>query len=130
MRIGKRFNCPCADIVSRTHAVIPWVNEIRYLGVYLVASRTFKCSFSYAKRAFCRAVDHLLGKIGPHSNEDVKLNLGLINVKCMPLLLYRTEACLLTKADVHSLDFTVMRFLMKILNQRIVILFLQLYWLY
>jgi hypothetical protein len=32
----------------------------------------------------------------------------------MPLLLYETEACPLTKADVQSLDFTVMRFLMKI----------------
>jgi hypothetical protein len=71
MRIGKRFNCPCTDIISRTGAVIPWVNEIRYLGVYLVASRTFKCSFSYAKTAFCRAVNTLFGKIGPHSNEDV-----------------------------------------------------------
>jgi dTDP-4-dehydrorhamnose reductase len=32
----------------------------------------------------------------------------------MPLLLYGTESCPLTKADVQSLDFTVMRFLMKI----------------
>jgi dTDP-4-dehydrorhamnose reductase len=32
----------------------------------------------------------------------------------MPLLLYGTESCPVTKADVQSLDFTVMRFLMKI----------------
>ena len=112
MRIGKRFNCPCANIISRTGTVIPWINEIRYLGVYLVASCKFKCSFSYAKKAFCRAVNALFGKIGPHSNEDVILH--LIKFKCMPLLLYGTESCPLTKADVQSLDFTVIRFLMKI----------------
>jgi hypothetical protein len=39
--------------------------------------------------------------------------LHLIKFKCMPLLLYGTESCPLTKADVQSLDVTVMRFLMK-----------------
>jgi hypothetical protein len=52
-------------------------------------------------------------KFGPHSNEDVILH--LIKFKCMPLLLYGTKACPLSKAaDVQSLDFTVMRFLMKL----------------
>jgi hypothetical protein len=32
----------------------------------------------------------------------------------MPLLLYGTESCPVTKAGVQSLDFPVMRFLMKI----------------
>jgi hypothetical protein len=112
MRIGKRFNCTSANIISRAGDVIPWVNEIRYLGVYFVASCKFKCSFSYAKRSFCRAVNALFGKIGPHSNADVIIH--LIKFKCMPLLLYGTESCPVTKADVQSLDFTVMRFLMKI----------------
>jgi dTDP-4-dehydrorhamnose reductase len=31
----------------------------------------------------------------------------------MPFLLHGTESCLVSKADVQSLDFTVMRFLMK-----------------
>ena len=49
------------------------------------------------KEIFRRAV-----KIGPHSNENVIL--FLIKCKCMPLLLYGTESCPLTKADNQSLD--------------------------
>jgi hypothetical protein len=94
MRIGKRFNCTFANIISRAGEVIPCVNEIRYLGVYFVASRKFKCTFSYAKRSFCRAVNALFGKIGPHSNADVVIH--LIKFKCMLLLLYGTESCPLT----------------------------------
>jgi hypothetical protein len=57
-------------------------------------------------------VNTLFGKIGPHSHTDVIIH--LIKFKCMPLLLYGTESYPVTKADVQSLDFTVMRFLMKI----------------
>jgi hypothetical protein len=112
MRIGKRFNCPCADIISRAGVVIPWVNEIRYLSVYLVATCKFKCSFYYAKGAFCRAVNTLFGIIEPHSNENIIIH--FMKLKCMPLPLYGTEAFPLTKINVQLLDFTVMRFVIKI----------------
>jgi hypothetical protein len=86
MRIGKRFNCSFANIISRAGDIIPnWVNEIRYLGVYFVASCKFKCCFSYAKRSFCRAVNALFCKIGHHSSVDVIIH--FIKFKCMPLLL-------------------------------------------
>jgi hypothetical protein len=116
MRIGKRFHCTSANIISRAGEVIPWLNEIqiRYLVVYFVASCKFKCSFYCANRSFCRAVNALFGTLGPHSNADVIIH--LIKFKCMPLLLYGTESCPLTKANVQSLDFTVMWFLMRIFN--------------
>jgi len=38
----------------------------------------------------------------------------LIKTKCLPVLLYGLEVCSLTKADQRSLDFTVIRFLMKL----------------
>jgi len=31
---------------------LPRVNEIRYLGIYIIKSLSFKCSFDQAKRAF------------------------------------------------------------------------------
>jgi len=34
--------------------------------------------------------------------------------KCLPILLYALEVCPLTKTDHRSLDFVVMRFLMKL----------------
>ena len=40
--------------------------------------------------------------------------LHLVNSKCIPILLYSLEVCLLNKADIRSLDFTVARVLMKL----------------
>jgi len=38
--------------------VISWVDEMRYLGIFIVRSRTFKCSLKHAKRHFFRAANH------------------------------------------------------------------------
>jgi hypothetical protein len=117
MRIGKKFNCTSAIILPRAGEVIPWVNEIRYLGVYFVASCKFKYSVSYAKTSFCQAVNALFGKIGPHSKADIIIHLIKFKCRPMPLHLHGTESCPLAKYDVQSLDFTVMRFLMKNFNR-------------
>jgi len=34
---------------------IPWVDEVRYLGIFIVRSTKFKCSVDHAKRSFFRA---------------------------------------------------------------------------
>jgi hypothetical protein len=114
MRVDKRFNCSCADIISieQVKLLHGSMRFDRYSGIYLVASRTFKYSFSHAKRAFCRAVKTLFGNWTSLQRGRI---LHLIKFKYMPLLLY-VEPCLLTKTDVQLLDFTVMRFLMRILK--------------
>jgi len=33
-------------------AIIPWMDEIRYLGVFIVRSRLFKCLLHHAKKSF------------------------------------------------------------------------------
>ena len=114
IRIGPRFNIACASIVSEDGIKIPWVHEIRYLGIFIVAASKFKCSFSVVKKSFCRSVNAILGKIGMHANEDVVLH--LIKFKCLPVLLYASEVCTFTQADIKSFDFMVTRFLMKILK--------------
>ena len=38
----------------------------------------------------------------------------LVIVKCLPILLYGTEACPLIKSDLASFDFVLNRFLMKL----------------
>jgi len=38
----------------------------------------------------------------------------LVKSKCLPILLYGLECYCLLKADLHSLDFVVMRFLKKL----------------
>ena len=49
MRIGNRFDSDCANITSLDGTSLPWVRELRYLGVFLISSRKFKCSLHYAK---------------------------------------------------------------------------------
>jgi hypothetical protein len=112
MRVGPRFDNIYSPILSLNGDSMPTVTVIRYLGVVLISSRKFKCSFDAAKRAFSRAANGLIGKLGTGVNEDVLLH--LISSKCIPILIYGAELLKLDKACINSLDFTVVRFLMKI----------------
>ena len=85
MRIGSRFNIKCANITSKNGMCLPWVTEIRYLGIYIVSSSKFKCSLDYAKRTFYRSANSLLGKVANVASEEVMLH--LVNSKCLPILL-------------------------------------------
>jgi hypothetical protein len=42
--------------------------------------------------------------------------LDLVRSKCLPSLLYGTEACPLNKTELRSLNFTITRVLMKLFN--------------
>ena len=91
---------------------LPWVTEIRYLGIHITQSQLFKWSFDQAKRAFYRSPNAIFGKIGRFASEEI--NIQLVTQKCLPILLYGTEACPLNKSDLNSFDFAVNRFLMKL----------------
>jgi len=112
LRIEPRNNAYCLPpSLSNGIVIVPWVAEIRYLGIFIVRSRIFKCSLEYAKKSFNRAVNAIFGKIGHIASEEVTLQ--LLKSKCLPVLLYGLEACPLTKADIYSLDFVINRFFMK-----------------
>ena len=111
LRIGARYNSPLPSIVISDGSVLRWVSCLRYLGSYFLSGRRFECSLDVSKRAFSRAVNSILCKIAM-SNEDVILH--LIKFKCMPILLYSTECTNISKRMLSSLDFCVMKFLMKI----------------
>ena len=49
LRIGSRCDINCSTITNATGVMITWV---RYLGVILVKSRSFKVCLNYAKRSF------------------------------------------------------------------------------
>ena len=91
---------------------LPWVNEINYLGIYIVRSSKLKCSLDHAKRSFYSSVNSIFGKLGRTASEEVILH--LVHSKCLPALLYDLEVCPLTKTDYRISDFVVMRFLMKL----------------
>ena len=96
--------------------VISSVNEMRYLGIFIVRSRIFKCSLDHAKKSFYRAANAVFAKIGRVASEEVTLQ--LIKSKCLPILLYGLEACPLTKSDLQSLDFVINRFVMKLFTTK------------
>ena len=86
----------------------------RYLGLFIVRSRAFKCSLYHAKRSFYRAVNEIFGRIERTAPEEVILE--LIKSKCLPILLYGLEAYPLNKTNLRSLDFSVNRFFKKLFN--------------
>ena len=112
IRIGPRCKVKCADIVTFSGQHIPWCSKIKYLGITFVSSVRLKCCFDVAKRKYYRAVNAIFSKVGRLASEDVVLH--LISSKCIPILLYASEACPISKADIRSLDFAVNRFLFKL----------------
>jgi len=85
--------------------MITWVSELRYLGMILVKSRSFKVCLDYAERSFYRAANAIFGKTGRLASE--KMILQLIVSKCMPMLLFGLEACTRNKSQLLSLNFTI-----------------------
>ena len=67
---------------------------------------------SNAKRKFNGAVNAVIGKLENRAHEDVVVQ--LIKFKCLPILLYAAEVCALTKTQLSSLDFVVVRVAMKV----------------
>jgi len=43
LRVGPRCDVACANITTMNGKQLPWVKELRYLGVYFVQSRHFRC---------------------------------------------------------------------------------------
>lgn len=112
LRIGQRHNVICNEIITSFGFSLPWVNIMRYLGIFIVSSRIFRCSLDYAKKSYYRSLNAIFGKIGRSASEEVTLQ--LVSCKCLPILLYGLEACFLTVSDIRSLDFAVNRLLMKL----------------
>ena len=111
-RIGPRCHSLCNNMCTSDGRTIEWVDKIRYLGVFVLRFRHFKCCFDYAKKALYRSFNAIFGKIGRSASEEVVLN--LIQAKCLPCMLYGLEACPINKTERRSLDFPVTRILMKL----------------
>jgi len=99
IRFGRRFDAPCVELMSSIHGDTPkWVSKYRYLGVYFTSGRTFRCSYDSAKVSFFRA----FSKVGCTASEETVIT--LLRSKCLPLLLYATEACPLLARDQSFLN--------------------------
>ena len=90
---------------------IPWVDEIRYLDIFIVRSTKFKCSVDHAKCSFSALQNGIFAKVGRLASEEVVLE--LLKRKCLPVLLYG-EVYALDKRALQSLDFASTRFFYEI----------------
>jgi len=61
--VGPRHKVTCAEITTSDGNNLPWVNEIRYLGIFIVSFVSFKCSTDHAKRSFHRAANAIFAKV-------------------------------------------------------------------
>jgi len=111
LRVGPRFQTPAAPLVVGG-SVLPWVTEIKYLGVTLVGAQNFTCDFHPAKTKFFRSLNCILGKIGNCS--AIPLILKIVSTNCNPSLLYGLEACPVTKRQLNSLSYPYNSVYMKL----------------
>jgi hypothetical protein len=70
-RIGPRWNADCGAIVTSDGSQLHWVDKLRYLGIFIVSDKLFRCCFDNAKKSFYRAFNAVFGKIGPTASEEV-----------------------------------------------------------
>src|SRR5271165_454006 len=89
LRIGKRFKISTADILIDDKP-IKVGEEFRYLGMYVVAAKSFSCNMHEAKMKYFRSLNGILGKVGT----DCALNviLSLVDAFATPVLLYGLES--------------------------------------
>ena len=114
MRFGTQYDKQCANIISSVGTPLKWVKTCRYLGVYFNAGRVFRCCFTHAKNSFYTSFNAILSKVFRSASEEVILS--LVRSKCLPYLLYGTEAIPVSKHDKNSLDFTLTRSFMKLFH--------------
>ena len=84
--VGSRHDKTCANIVTCDGSHLAWVDELRYLGIFIVRAPVFRCSLEHAKPSFYCVANGIFGKIGRIAFEEVTIQ--LLKSKCLPLLLY------------------------------------------
>jgi len=75
LQVGPRCDVNCTSVTSLSGHCLPWVAEMRYLGIYIVCFKSMKCSLDECKKKFYCAANGIFGKIGRTASEDVILTL-------------------------------------------------------
>ena len=116
IRIGPHYADSCCNITTINGDVISWVNQIRYLGVHVIAAKKFKISLEENVKSFYRAANDIFIKVAGFASEECLVK--LIFSKCVPILLYGVEVCNLHKSQLRYLDFICTRTIMKIFKTK------------
>ena len=84
---GPRFRHICAPL-TLCNVELQYVDKTKYLGVELLAARSFKCSFERAKIKFYRCFNAMMCKAQNSGNELIWVHLSM----SLPIILYAVEA--------------------------------------
>jgi len=71
---------------------IPWLKELRYLGVYLVQSRHFRHTVHKHKKSFFCSVSAIFEKVGCTAPEEVTLQVAFIEMHTCVIVWFRIYA--------------------------------------
>ena len=116
IRIGARYSAKCRNIVNTGGQELSWSTELRYLGVFIEAASSFKCSLDNVKRSFYRSFNSIFGRVGRVASNEVIIQ--LLKSKCLPVLYYVMEARPLRKSQFKSLDFVINSALRKFFDTK------------
>jgi hypothetical protein len=89
-RIGPKYadnECSVLKTLDGNH--LQWVDNLRYLGIYIVSGKTFRCCFDNAKKSFYRAFNAIFGKIGRSNLRSLEYPVIKVLIK-----LFRTSSLL------------------------------------
>jgi len=71
MLFGARFNADCENFRLARGGSLQWSSQFRYLGVYFVSGRAFRCSFGECKCQYYKAFNAVFSKVGRFASEEV-----------------------------------------------------------
>ena len=101
MRVGNRFDVTCAPL-TLSGGILQFAKSIKYLGICVMAAKTFKCSFEQVKAKFFRTFNAIYSRSKWANSELVSVQ--LLKSYCLPFMLYATEAIPLSRSSVNMLD--------------------------
>lgn len=113
LRIGKRFNKAVKSLLLDGQELF-FVNEIKYLGVYIKGDVYFRCSYVQNKLKFYRCFNSIYSKCKSASSELICVN--LFKSYCMPLVLYAMEAIDPLANELNALDKLISNAIGKIFD--------------
>jgi hypothetical protein len=111
IRIGKRFKHNCVPLTVCNDS-LQFVNEIKYLGVFIPTGIHFSFNINKLKTKFYAALNGILSKCRNNMNEMVTLR--LLNAFCRPILLYGCDCIPLCKTFIDSLTHSWNRIYYKV----------------
>ena len=102
LRIGLRHNAEVNDL-SIDNNSLKWCQDFIYLGITIVSAKSFKINLQNMKHKFFRALNSIFSRVGTKTSP--LLLCSLIDLCCLPILLYAAECFSWSSSMTQSVEF-------------------------